>query len=174
MLDIFSVTLGQPLCAEDDMSEQQKPLSTAEIAGGRDEPSPGMDDATTREPSRPDGSGTPQQSRSEMESNYAAGGMDEESGGSNGPKAALMPSEAAESHREHWMEIQTRFVDDPKDAVEQADGLVAEVMQVVATRFAEQRKGLESQWQEGHEVSTEDLRKAMQQYRSFFERLLAA
>jgi len=47
-------------------------------------------------------------------------------------------------------------------------------MQVVATRFAEQRKGLEGQWQEGGEASTEDLRKAMQQYRSFFERLLAA
>ena len=152
------------------MSEQQKPLTTEEIAGGRSDAS--SDDTAIRGTSRADG--MPEQSRSDMESNYAAGGMSHGSDGSDGPKAALMPSEAAESHREHWMEIQTRFVDDPKDAVEQADGLVAEVMQVVATRFAEQRKGLESQWQEGHEASTEDLRKAMQQYRSFFERLLAA
>jgi hypothetical protein len=172
MLDIFSVTLGQALCAEDDMSEQQKPLTTDQIAGGRSDAS--SDDATIRETSHAEDNGMPKQGRSDMESNYAAGGMGHSSDGSNGPKAALMPSEAAESHREHWMEIQTRFVDDPKDAVEQADGLVAEVMQVVATRFAEQRKGLESQWQQGREASTEDLRKAMQQYRSFFERLLAA
>jgi len=154
------------------MSEQQKPLSTAEIAGGRDERD--RVEATNREASQADGANMSQNGRSEMEAGYAATGMSETTNAGNNAQAALMPPDAAESHREHWMEIQTRFVDDPKDAVEQADGLVAEVMQVVATRFAEQRKGLESQWQEGGEASTEDLRKAMQQYRSFFERLLAA
>jgi hypothetical protein len=159
------------------MNEQQKPLSTAEIAGVREERDRADDrgrEATTQNALRTDDNGTRREDRSEMESSYAAKGLSDTSDPANNAKAALMPSEAAESHREHWMEIQTRFVDDPKDAVEQADGLVAEVMQVVATRFAEQRKGLESQWQEGHEASTEDLRKAMQQYRSFFERLLAA
>ena len=154
------------------MNEQQKPLSTAEIAGGRDERD--RIDATNRQTPNASDSGAPNGGRAAMESSYAAKGMSETAKAENNAKAALMPSEAAASHREHWMEIQTRFVDDPKDAVEQADGLVAEVMQVVATRFAEQRKGLESQWQEGGEASTEDLRMAMQQYRSFFERLLAA
>ena len=162
------------------MNEQQKPLSTAEIAGGHEDREPvntndrRPDEATGRETPRADESNLRQDSRPEMEASYAAKGMSETANAENNAKAALMPSEAAASHREHWMEIQTRFVDDPKDAVEQADGLVAEVMQVVATRFAEQRKGLESQWQEGGEASTEDLRMAMQQYRSFFERLLAA
>ena len=103
-----------------------------------------------------------------MDSTDAAQGMAATSTAGQDSKARSdAQRKAAASHREHWMEIQ-RLVDDPKDAVEQADGLVAEVMQVVATRFAEQRKGLESQWQEGGEASTEDLRMAMQQYRSFF------
>jgi hypothetical protein len=47
-------------------------------------------------------------------------------------------------------------------------------MQTVASRFAEQRKTLEGQWQRGGEASSEDLRQALLQYRTFFERLLAA
>jgi hypothetical protein len=57
--------------------------------------------------------------------------------------------------------------------VEQADGLVAEVMQHLASTFSEERGRLESQWDRGDEVSTDDLRTAFQHYRSFLERLLA-
>jgi hypothetical protein len=73
-----------------------------------------------------------------------------------------------------WQEIQARFVDEPKKSVEEADGLVAEVIQQLASQFAEERSNLESQWQGGGEASTEDLRQAMQHYRDFFQRLLAA
>jgi hypothetical protein len=142
------------------MNQEQKPLSTGDIARGRDEPDDNRADARSEE------------GRRELESGYPETGMADTS--ETSATASLMPSETAEAHREHWTDIQTRFVDDPKDAVEQADELVAEVMQVVASRFADQRKGLESQWQAGGEVSTEDLRQALQQYRSFFERLLAA
>jgi hypothetical protein len=73
-----------------------------------------------------------------------------------------------------WQEIQARFVDAPRTAVEDADALVAEIMRRLAETFAEERERLERDWHAGDEVSTEDLRVALQRYRSFFERLLAA
>jgi hypothetical protein len=52
--------------------------------------------------------------------------------------------------------------------------LVAELMQRLASLFAEERGRLEGEWERGEQVSTEDLRQALQHYRSFFQRLLAA
>ncbi len=74
--------------------------------------------------------------------------------------------------RARWQEIQTKFVDDPQDAVREADALVAECMQTLAATFAQHKQELEGQWQEGRDVATEDLRVALQRYRSFFNRLL--
>jgi len=88
--------------------------------------------------------------------------------------ANLLPEERLTSLREQWSEIQTSFVDEPKSSVEKADELVADVIQTLAKRFAEERDTLERQWSGGGDASTEDLRKALQHYRSFFERLLAA
>ena len=75
--------------------------------------------------------------------------------------------------RDRWREIQTGFVDEPRHAVEQADGLVAELMQRLAQSFSEQRNNLEHQWDAADKVSTEELRVALTRYRSFFERLLS-
>jgi hypothetical protein len=75
--------------------------------------------------------------------------------------------------RNRWREIQTGFVDEPRKTVEQADELVAELMQRLAQSFSEQRSNLEHQWDASDEVSTEDLRVALTRYRSFFERLLS-
>ncbi|MFE7795796.1 hypothetical protein ACFU6F_43940, partial [Streptomyces sp. NPDC057460] len=61
----------------------------------------------------------------------------------------------------------------PREAVRTADALVAEVMQTLARSFASRKEGLESQWGQGEEVLTEDLRIAFQRYRSFFNRLLS-
>jgi hypothetical protein len=74
--------------------------------------------------------------------------------------------------RSQWSKIQTAFVDEPRRTVEDADKLVAEVMQRLAEGFANERSGLEKQWDSGDNVSTEDLRVALQRYRSFFDRLL--
>jgi hypothetical protein len=63
-------------------------------------------------------------------------------------------------------------VDEPRRTVEQADELVAEVMKRLAEGFAAERERLEQQWGRGEDVSTEDLRLALQRYRSFFQRLL--
>jgi hypothetical protein len=73
-----------------------------------------------------------------------------------------------------WQEIQTTFIDDPRQTVERADQLVAELMQQLASSFAEERARLEQQWDSGDNVSTEDLRVALTRYRSFFHRLLSA
>jgi hypothetical protein len=71
-----------------------------------------------------------------------------------------------------WKELQAQFVDDPRRAVEQADVLVNDVMQRIVQRFADERATLEQQWAGGKDASTEDLRVALQRYRSFFQRLL--
>ncbi|MFD9607577.1 hypothetical protein [Streptomyces sp. NPDC059970] len=78
-----------------------------------------------------------------------------------------------EEFRVRWQKIQGEFVDDPKSAVNAADQLVAETMQALATTFSEHKRGLEGQWHRGEEVATEDLRIALQRYRSFFNRLLS-
>jgi len=85
----------------------------------------------------------------------------------------LADDEGAELGR-RWEAIQVTFVDDPRRAVEDADGLVAHVMQQLADGFARERETLEGQWSRGEDVSTEDLRVALQRYRSFFQRLLSA
>lgn len=74
--------------------------------------------------------------------------------------------------RSRWSNVQTGFVDEPRRTVEDADKLVASVMQRLAEGFANERSGLEKQWDEGDHVSTEDLRVALQRYRAFFDRLL--
>jgi len=85
----------------------------------------------------------------------------------------LLVSEETQTFRSRWDAIQTGFVDEPRRSVEQADGLVAEVMKRLAETFAEERGKLEGQWSRGDNVSTEDLRLALQRYRSFFARLLS-
>jgi hypothetical protein len=81
--------------------------------------------------------------------------------------------EGADEFQRRWEEIQVRFVDEPRGAVEDADALVATVMQRLADGFASERERLEAQWGRGEDISTEDLRVALQRYRSFFQRLLA-
>ena len=87
---------------------------------------------------------------------------------------ALLPEEQGTEFQGRWESIQTTFVDDPRNAVENADALVTELMQRLADGFAREREQLEGQWSRGEDVSTEDLRVALQRYRSFFRRLLSA
>ncbi len=84
----------------------------------------------------------------------------------------LLARDAADDLQMRWGDIQAGFVDEPRRAVEQADSLVAEAIKRLAETFADERAQLESQWDRGDDVSTEDLRQALQRYRSFFTRLL--
>jgi hypothetical protein len=94
-----------------------------------------------------------------------------QTGTGDGDAAPLLAD--AEGFQARWEEIQVRFVDEPRRAVEDADALVATVMQRLAEGFARERERLESQWGRGEDISTEDLRVALQRYRSFFRRLLS-
>ena len=86
----------------------------------------------------------------------------------------LFTAEETGSFRSRWTEIQTGFVDRPRESVEEADRLVADLVQRLTAQFGDERSRLEAQWDRGDEASTEDLRVALTRYRSFFERLLAA
>ena len=71
-----------------------------------------------------------------------------------------------------WDRIQAGFVDDPRRTVEQADRLVAEVIDQLASMFKDERARLETQWSGSGQANTEDLRKIMQRYREFFQTLV--
>ena len=96
----------------------------------------------------------------------AAPAMEQEAG-------PLFSSGEADELRSRWDAIQVGFVDEPRRAVELADNLVAGTMKRLAEVFADERSKLEGQWDQGENVSTEDLRLALRRYRSFFSRLLS-
>ena len=89
-----------------------------------------------------------------------------------GSSMALLNREESEHFRTRWNEIQGKFVDEPRAAVQQADALVSEVIEQITQLFTNEHNSLEGQWNQGTDVSTEDLRKALQSYRSFFNRLV--
>jgi len=136
---------------EQDNKDQN--MSTADLAYGRD---------------RQSGRATEQ--KAEIENGHSASRDDSTS--RETASEPLIPD--VSGRRQRWESIQANFVDQPQESVKEADSLVAEVIQELATKFAEEREKLEAQWQGGHEGSTEDLRQALQHYRSFFQRLLAA
>ena len=97
-----------------------------------------------------------------------------DSGGDRaGELGPLLGDDDTADFRNRWQGVQTGFVDEPREAVQRADALVAELMQRLAATFRDERESLEGQWSRGDDVSTEDLRVALQRYRSFFERLLS-
>jgi hypothetical protein len=88
-------------------------------------------------------------------------------------QTALFSPDEATTLRGQWDSIQVGFVDEPRQAVEKADALVAGAMKRLAEMFAAERERLEKQWDRGDSVSTEELRVALRRYRSFFGRLLS-
>jgi hypothetical protein len=119
----------------------------------------------------------PQRSRE-----YRSAAIDERPISSNGAPVAqkkegmadgpLFHDEELQGFRSRWDEVQASFVDEPRLAVEQADGLVANMVKRLAEEFSTARAELERQWDTGGEVSTEELRQVLRRYRSFFNRLL--
>lgn len=93
-------------------------------------------------------------------------------GGDHGSTPLFAKGET-EQFRSAWSDIQTGFVDEPRDAVQRADELVARCIKRLAEVFAEERTKMEHEWDSGDNVSTEDLRQALRRYRSFFDRLLS-
>jgi len=93
--------------------------------------------------------------------------------GAGNESMPLLAKEETEEMRNRWSSIQAGFVDEPRNAVQEADKLVARAVQRLAEVFADERSKMEHQWSRGDQVSTEDLRVCLQRYRSFFTRLLS-
>jgi hypothetical protein len=75
--------------------------------------------------------------------------------------------------RSRWADVQASFVDDPRESVQKADGIVADLVDRLTVGLAEARSRLEEHWARGEQVSTENLRVPLKRYRDFFEKLLA-
>jgi len=73
---------------------------------------------------------------------------------------------------QRWESVQVGFVDNPREAVGDAEQLVSSAIDQIEQLFRRQRETLESSWSEGRDPSTDDLRAAFQSYRDFFGRLL--
>ena len=84
----------------------------------------------------------------------------------------LFDDSELQSYRGRWEQVQSDFVDEPREAVQKADDLVSDLVEKLTSGFAQTRSGLEEQWKKGEEASTEDLRVALTRYRAFFQRLL--
>jgi hypothetical protein len=84
----------------------------------------------------------------------------------------LFDESELQSYRGRWEQVQSDFVDEPREAVQKADDLVSDLVEKLTSGFAQTRSGLEDQWKKGEEASTEDLRVAFTRYRAFFQRLL--
>jgi hypothetical protein len=108
---------------------------------------------------------------------------------------ALKPlaREDAEEFAASWRRVQARFVDDPREAVMDADRLIADVMRARGYPVEDPRRRLDDlsvehahvvdhyraarEIVERHErgsASTEDLRQAMVHFRALFDELVAA
>ena len=159
------------------MSRPDEQLSTRDLASPSAESQHETDAADDREESRTaaryDGTTEGAESTAAADPSAAVAEPDAEAARDGRETPLLGEAEGAELGS-RWESIQVTFVDDPRRAVEEADELVAHVMQQLAEGFARERETLEGQWTRGEDVSTEDLRVALQRYRSFFQRLLSA
>ncbi|MFC4119757.1 hypothetical protein [Nonomuraea zeae] len=72
-----------------------------------------------------------------------------------------------------WRELQASFVDDPGESVQQADGLVSEVVESLTSTLTSRTSALRDRWKDAETSDTEELRLALRDYRSVLERLLA-
>ena len=103
-----------------------------------------------------------------------------------------LPDESRARYVDSWQKVQSRFVDDPRGAVDEADSLLQSVMRErgypVDDDFERRADDVSvdhpevvQRYRDGHRLSqtpddddsaTENLREAMQHYRSLFEELV--
>ncbi|MEV4317312.1 hypothetical protein [Actinocrispum sp. NPDC049592] len=81
-------------------------------------------------------------------------------------RTSLFEEQEAEKFRTQWREVQSTFVDEPKTAVREADTLLAKMMDELKTRIESNRNDLGN-------GDTEQMRLAMQRYRSLFDQILS-
>jgi hypothetical protein len=155
------------------MTPEHEPLSTAQLARATEEIRGRSDEDVVNRAARTS-SDIPDRNRTAANEAVAAApapAIEHDNGKRDVP--ALFAANDATALRNRWVDVQTAFVDEPRTAVQNADSLVAEVMKRLAETFANERATLEHQWDRGDNVTTEDLRIALQRYRTFFDRLLS-
>jgi len=84
----------------------------------------------------------------------------------------VIASEQNTDFRSRWREIQAEFIDDPQQAAEHADHLVAEITKVFAEQAEQERNRLSSAWQQKGANGTEELRLVMRRYRGLIDHML--
>ncbi|QTE02530.1 hypothetical protein [Streptomyces cyanogenus] len=167
--DLSTEDLAQPT-ATGAGAEPEEPPSEAPVYPGESTGTPGTGTQDAEDTAAGGGTGTDADaSAPESAETPAATGAP----ASDDEAPQLLTDDEERTFRDRWQAIQNRFVDDPREAVHDADALVADVMQTLASTFAQHKKDLESQWAEGEKVDTEELRGALRRYRSFFNRLLS-
>jgi hypothetical protein len=103
-----------------------------------------------------------------------------------------LPEPARARYAEEWQAVQTRFVDDPQDAVAQADRLIESVMsdrgypvegfEQQAADISVDHPEVVENYRRGHRLAqttegddaTEDLRQAMRHFRALFDELVGS
>ena len=85
------------------------------------------------------------------------------------PAAAPAVADAGTSPRARWNEIQAMFVDDPRSSVELAAGLADASAEALVASVRQRQRSLLSTWH--GDAGTEDLRIALQQYRTYWDHL---
>jgi hypothetical protein len=85
----------------------------------------------------------------------------------------VLPTDIAEDFRRGWDAVQIGFVDDPQQAVRDADQLVNRVLRSLSETFSGERSRVEAQGEQAGSNSTEEMRVAMRRYRAFLNRLLS-
>ena len=76
----------------------------------------------------------------------------------------------ASSARGPWNEVQAMFVDDPRASIEQAAGLVDDRVEALIQSLRERQRSMQSAWW-ADDAGTEELRVALQHYRTFWNSL---
>jgi hypothetical protein len=147
-------------------------LSTADLAAAGERTQPGQT-PSPRPPADRDVTREVQQARNEKQAGAPADATAGRQTAEQDRSTPLFAGNEADDFRHRWGDIQTGFVDEPRQAVERADALVAAAIKRLAEIFAQERSTLEQQWARGADVSTEDLRVSLRRYRGFFDRLLS-
>ena len=83
-----------------------------------------------------------------------------------GSPAEARPSEDTMA-TQRWSQIQAMFVDDPRESVTQAAGMIDEAIEALIAAARERQTELAASWQ-GRDAGTEELRTALRAYRAFW------
>jgi hypothetical protein len=88
-------------------------------------------------------------------------------------KITSLLSNESEELRSRWTSIQAQFVDQPCTSIEQADALIADAIERLSKALGIQQSQLRERWLNHDDVSTEELRLTLQEYRTFLNNLFS-